>query len=214
MIDLHTHTLLSDGCLIPSELVQRAKERGYKVIALTDHADFSNIERIVTELKKVAASLNKLGTIKVIPGVEITHVPPKGIKQLVAKARKLGAKLVVVHGESIIEPVENGTNRAGIEAGADVIAHPGLILPEVVSLAKKKGVYLEISARQGHCLGNGHVAKLAESIGANLIFSTDAHAPNDLATDALRKKILYGAGLDKKQINDTIKNAEEIIDSL
>ncbi|MBU2567479.1 MAG: PHP domain-containing protein, partial [Elusimicrobia bacterium] len=41
MIDLHTHTLFSDGELLPSELVYRAKVNGYSAICLADHADIS-----------------------------------------------------------------------------------------------------------------------------------------------------------------------------
>ncbi|HEY3347739.1 MAG TPA: PHP domain-containing protein, partial [Nitrospirota bacterium] len=47
MIDLHTHTLFSDGVLIPAELVRRAEVKGYEAIGLTDHADSSNIDFIV-----------------------------------------------------------------------------------------------------------------------------------------------------------------------
>lgn len=209
MIDLHMHTLLSDGELLPSEMVQRAGEKGYTAIALTDHVDSSNIERVVKELVKAAEELNRLGSLKVIPGVEITHVPIKGIKAMVDKARDLGARLVLVHGETIVEPVQPGTNRAAIEAGADILTHPGLISPEDMKLAKEKGVCLEITARKGHSLTNGHVAKLACELGARLVFSTDAHSPCDLVTDQERDKILYGCGLAKDEIRKVIKNAED-----
>lgn len=211
MIDLHTHTLLSDGELLPSEMVQRAKEKGYTAIALTDHVDSSNIERVVKELAKAADELNRLGKLKVIPGVEITHVPVKGIKEMIRKARDLGARLILVHGETIVEPVPPGTNRAAVEAGADILTHPGLILPEDVKLAKERGVYLEITARKGHSLTNGYVTKLAVEFGARLVFSTDAHSPSDLVTDSERDKILCGCGLDKDGIKKIIKNAEGIV---
>lgn len=211
MIDLHTHTILSDGDLVAAELVQRAIQRGYKAIALTDHADSSNLEFVVKGLAKAAKDLNKWGSIKVIPGVEITHVPINGIDELVKNARKLGAKLVLVHGETIVEPVAKGTNKAAIEAGADILTHPGLISSSCVKLAKEKGVYLEISARQGHSLANGHVAKLATEIGAKLVFSTDAHSPCDLVTSTERNSILKGCGMDDKHISKIIKNSEEII---
>lgn len=211
MIDLHTHTLLSDGALLPSELVQRARDKGYTAIALTDHVDSSNIERVVKELLKAAESLNKLGSVKVIPGVEITHVLPQGLKAIVKKARDLGAKLVLVHGETIMEPVEKGTNKSAIEAGADIVTHPGLISADDVNLAKEKGVYLEITARSGHSLTNGHVAKLAMKAGAKLVFSTDSHVPGDLADDRKRERVLMGCGLNKDKIKDTIKNSEDIV---
>lgn len=214
MIDLHTHTFLSDGLLVPSELVRRAEEKGCRAIALTDHVDGSCFERIVKEIVKVSKDLNKLGRMKVIPGVEITHVPPKGIKPIVKAVRKLGAKLVVAHGETIVEPVIKGTNKAAIEACVDILAHPGLISESDVKLAKERSVYLEITARMGHSLTNGHVAKLAKKIGAKLVFSTDAHAPSDLVTDAERLKILCGCGLDKKEADQVIKNTKMIVNKL
>ena len=210
MIDLHTHTILSDGELIASELVQRAAQKGYKTIALTDHVDASNLGMVTAGLVAAAGELNKLGTIKVIPGVEITHVPPPGIKEMVSRARKLGARLVVVHGETITEPVLPGTNRAAIEAGVDILAHPGLITPADVQRAKEKGVYLEISSRVGHSLTNGHVARTAIEIGAELVFSTDTHSPDNLVTDEQRVQILRGCGLSEDKVEAVIKNAEKI----
>ena len=117
MIDLHTHTLLSDGELLPSELVRRAEVKGYTAIALTDHVDRSNIDFILPRLVKVCSSLNRSWKISALPGVEITHVPISEIKPLVKLARKGGAKIIVVHGETVSEPVIPGTNRAAIEAG-------------------------------------------------------------------------------------------------
>lgn len=210
MIDLHVHTLLSDGELIPAEMVQRAKKKGYKTIALTDHVDSSNLEYVVKAVVKAARDLNKWGSIKVIPGVEITHVPLKGIKELVKKARNLGAKLVLVHGETIVECVSKGTNRAAISASADILTHPGLITLADVKLAKEKGTYLEISARAGHSLTNGYVAKLALKIGAKLTFSTDAHSSDDLVTDNEMYSVLYGCGLDKPAVEEVVTNNKNI----
>jgi len=215
MIDLHTHTFLSDGVLTPSELVYRAEQKGYEAIAITDHVDSSNLDYVVNALVNAANDLNKWNSsggkisrkIIVIPGVEITYVPPKGIKEIVKKARALGAKIIVVHGETIVEPVIKGTNKAAIMAGADILAHPGLILPSDVSLAKKMGTHLEITAREGSCLTNGYVAGIAVKIGAKLIFSSDTHRPEDLITDNERYNILQGSGLNKKEIAETIKNA-------
>src|SRR5512136_1663097 len=195
MIDLHTHSLFSDGELIPSELIRRLEAMGYLAVAVTDHVDSSTLDHVVPRIVRVAQELNHAQSVKVIPGVELTHVPPVFIPSLVRKARELGARLVVIHGETIVEPVAPGTNRAGIEAGADVIAHPGLIRPEEVKLAVSKGVFLEISARKGHCLTNGHVAKLATKAGARLVLNSDSHAPGDFMTETFAAKVTQGAGL-------------------
>ncbi|MBU0513538.1 MAG: histidinol phosphate phosphatase domain-containing protein, partial [Proteobacteria bacterium] len=135
MIDLHVHTLLSDGALLPTELVRRLEMLGYEAVALTDHVDAGNLESVIASGRRVAESLAGVQPVKVVPGVELTHVPPPLIQTLAQRARDLGAELVVVHGETLVEPVAPGTNRAAIEAGADVLAHPGLLTPEEAALA-------------------------------------------------------------------------------
>jgi len=52
MIDLHTHTVFSDGELIPFELVRRAEAAGYSAMAITDHMDSSNIDLIIPRIIK------------------------------------------------------------------------------------------------------------------------------------------------------------------
>ncbi len=75
MYDFHTHTFLSDGVLSPIELIRRAHVQGYRVIAITDHVGFGNIEYVVKTLVKDCRKASKRWDILAIPGVEITHVP-------------------------------------------------------------------------------------------------------------------------------------------
>jgi histidinol phosphatase-like PHP family hydrolase len=195
MIDLHTHSLFSDGVLVPAELVQRAKAKGYEALAITDHADHSNLDWIIPRLVRFCEDFKKKTDIRVLPGIELTHVLPESIIPLTQEARTLGAKIIVVHGETIVEPVPPGTNQAALEAGVDILAHPGLISKADVLLAREKGILLEISARRGHSLTNGHVAKLAKEVGAPLILDTDAHEPEDLIDDYQALRVVCGAGL-------------------
>jgi putative hydrolase len=214
VIDFHTHSILSDGVLIPSELVRRACNIGYRAIGLADHADGSNLEWLITSLVKVARGLNRFQETFVIPGIEITHAPPDQISELVGQARELGAAFVVVHGESPVEPVASGTNLAGIEAGADILAHPGFITPSEARLAADKGVFLEITARSGHSITNGHVARIALEHGARLVLDTDAHGPGDLITRETALKVLIGAGLTEVQAGQVMKNNEDLFATL
>ena len=195
MIDLHTHSLMSDGVLLPSELVRRAEVVGYRYWAITDHADQSNLDHIIPRLVKVAEALNRYNQIQLLPGIELTHVPPETIGPLAEQARHLGARLVVVHGETIAEPVPPGTNRAAILAGVHLLAHPGLITAEEVRLAAERGVYLEVTSRKGHSLTNGHVVRLALQHQAQLVLNSDTHAPGDLVPLPQRERIVQGAGL-------------------
>jgi len=112
-----------------------------------------------------------------------------------------------VHGETIVEPVESGTNRAAVSnPSVDLLAHPGLISEEEAELAKENDVYLEITSRKGHCLTNGHVARVAREVGAKLLLNSDLHSPDDFLTKELGAKILAGAGLDHGEV---IKVMEE-----
>jgi len=214
VIDLHTHTLFSDGELVPSELARRAKDIGYKAIAFTDHADFSNVEFILSNVAKVTQGLEKYFGLYVFYGVEITHVPPELIPESVNLSRKLGAEIVVVHGESPVEPVKKGTNRAAISAKCDILAHPGLITAEDALLAKENDVILEISARNGHSLANGHVFRMARQTGAKYMLDTDTHSPDNLINKEFASVILKGAGMNDKEVQRAFKTAENKLESL
>lgn len=211
MIDLHTHTLFSDGELLPSELVRRAEVVGYKAIALTDHVDSSNIDFVLPRIARVCKILSRYWNIRAIPGVEITHAPLEEIRPLVKFARKNGAKIIVVHGETVSEPVIPGTNRCAIEAGCDIVAHPGLIKKEDVLLAKKRGVYLELTTRKNHRSSNKHVFRLAGSIGAPLILNTDAHSGDDLISDRQAYRHLSALGLSRSSIQAIFKNSRVLV---
>lgn len=211
MIDLHTHTFFSDGVLIPSELVCRAMEKGYKIICLSDHVDFSNMDLVIPRIAKVSKILSREYKIKVIPGAELTYVPPKLIPQAVKMARNLGSQLILVHGETMVEPVPKGTNRTAIEAKVDILAHPGMITKDEVKLARTHKVMLEITTRRGHCKTNKHVANLSQIYGAQLVFNTDTHEPKDLMHDTFIKNILTAAHLAQKDFHKMQENALNLI---
>ncbi len=211
MIDLHTHSLFSDGALLPCELVRRCEVMGYRAVAITDHVDGSNLETVISQLLKVSRDLNGAGGTVLIPGVEITHIPPQLFPEMVRRAREAGARLVVAHGESIAEPVAPGTNMAAIKAGVDILAHPGLIACREARLAAKNSVMLEVSTRKGHCLTNGHVVMMAYKCNARLVLNTDSHAPSDLVTEEMAESVARGAGLDNSGFKRMKKNAKELL---
>jgi putative hydrolase len=214
MIDLHTHSLLSDGELLPSELVRRLEAMGYSCVAITDHVDSSNIDFVIPRLVSAARELNAGQSVTVVPGAEITHVPPEMIRALVQSARELGAEIVLVHGETIMEPVPEGTNKAAILSGVDILAHPGLIAPEDVKLAAERGVYLEISARHGHSFANGHVARWAKEYGGRLVLNSDAHAPGDFMSRQFAERVAYGSGLEETALEEMLANSRHLIKKL
>ncbi len=213
-IDLHMHSLFSDGELLPSELARRAVSLNHEVIAITDHVDYSNIEQI-PQIQKAIDDINANWDIKVVLGAEVTHVPTESIDDVAKKAKELGAQIVVVHGETLNEPVIEGTNYAALNSEyVDILGHPGLITYEEAQIAKENNIYLEISARSGHCLGNGHVAKIASEIGNKLLVNTDTHSPDNLITFEKSYEIALGAGLSKKEaMKAIVDNPRELLKS-
>jgi len=211
MIDLHMHTLFSDGVLLPSELVYRAKFSGYTAMAITDHADFSNMDFVIPRIVKVSKILTENYGILVFPGAEITYVPPKLIKEAVIECRKLGAKIALVHGETTAETVPPETNIYAVEAGIDILAHPGHITKKEAETAAKNNVMLEITTRRGHNATNKEVAAAGIAAGANLILNTDLHVPENILTPEMIVKTLSDAGLADGYYEIMQKNSQEII---
>ncbi len=214
--DFHTHTSLSDGVLSPIELIRRAHVNNYRAIALTDHASPAELSRIIPETVAVCALARAHWDILAIPGIELTHVPANAIAEAAKKAKELGAWLVVAHGETIVEPVEEGSNLAALHSPhVDILAHPGLIRPEEAELAAAGGIFLEISARKGHCLTNGHIASVARQAGARLLLNSDAHSEEDLLSPYLANLISRGAGLDDAACQQILEaNPTELIQRL
>jgi histidinol phosphatase-like PHP family hydrolase len=211
MYNLHIHSLLSDGVLLPSEIAVRYAAKGYKVIAITDHVDYSNIEFVAGSILKFTRSWPKNSLIKVLPGIELTHLPLAQFKPLVRYARKQGIKVIIGHGETQAEPVLKGSNKAALEAEIDILAHPGLISDEEVKLAKKNGVFLELTSRNGHKVSNYHVAKLALKWDVKLILNHDSHAPLDINSPAQLKQVGIKAGLNNKEIDKIYQDVAKFL---
>ncbi len=63
-IDLHTHSLISDGTDTPGELVRKARAVGLDVVGLTDHDTFDGLDEAVAEGGRVG--------IHVVRGMELS----------------------------------------------------------------------------------------------------------------------------------------------
>jgi putative hydrolase len=206
MYNLHTHSLLSDGCLLPSEIAVRYAAAGYKVIAITDHADYSNIDQVIPGILEFTSRWPKNSSIKVLPGVELTHLPLSQFKPLATYCRKQGIKVIIGHGETPAEPVIPGTNSAALEADINILAHPGKISDEDVRLARKRGIFLELTSRHGHNATNSFVCQKALKYGAKLIINQDSHAPEDIISPRQLEEVGLKAGLTPSQVLNIYKD--------
>jgi len=105
-----------------------------------------------------------------------------------------------------------GTNRAALEADIEILAHPGLITDDEVRLAKRRGIFLEITTRSGHSETNAHVAGAAINLGARLILNTDSHVPEDVISIDALKKFAIETGLSQKELMDIHKNTRAFLE--
>jgi histidinol phosphatase-like PHP family hydrolase len=178
-----------------------ARYSGHRVLALTDHVSLEDPSPLLRRLAEEASAWASPRFTPLI-GVELTKIPPRSIPAAAKAARRGGAQIVIVHGETIVEHVPPGTNRAALESGeVDVLAHPGLLTLKEATLAKANSVVLELSARRGHSLANGHIARLALEAGADLVLDSDAHSPDQLVADGQARRIAAGAGISEKMVD-------------
>jgi len=213
--DFHMHTTLSDGELLPMELIRRAAYADHRAIAITDHSSFSNIDWVIDTVARDCKKADAWG-MEAIPGVELTHVPVKYLDDAIRKARRAGAEIIVIHGETPVEPVEKGTNhKAVLNKDVDILAHPGMMTLDDAELAAKNGIYLEVTCRKGHSLANGHVVAMAREAKAKILVNTDTHASEDLSSMAFANTVARGAGMDPEEVRTAlVSNPEALLKSL
>ena len=213
--DFHTHSFFSDGVLHPMEQLRRALVIGHEAYAITDHVSASNLDLIPKITKDCELAIKHWGLLA-LPGVELTHVPAAAIEEVAEKAREMGAFVIVVHGETIVEPVEPGTNlSAAKNENIDILAHPGLLTKEEAQLCKKNNVFVEITSRVSHSRTNGHVAKIGLAEDVKFIQNTDTHSPSCMLTYNQGEKILNGAGFQQEEINIILQeNVRELLSKI
>jgi predicted metal-dependent phosphoesterase TrpH len=70
LIDLHTHSVFSDGTNTPEELVAMAEKRGLKALALTDHDTVGGIPRLL--------AAGEASSVETVPGIELSAECERG----------------------------------------------------------------------------------------------------------------------------------------
>ncbi len=193
MFDFHIH-VAACGDLLPGEAMRLARNVGFKAVGLVVRADQATLSLLLPPLLLMVRDCSLYAGLDAFAGVELVQVPPALFPTAVTQARDLGAELVLGHGESVpflpAASVERGTNLAAIEAGVDILAHPGLITEEDAIRAAELGVLLELSLAAPHSLANGHVAAMAARHGCGLVTGSGARTPEHF-TRSESMRILY-----------------------
>jgi len=209
MIDLHTHTLFSDGSQTPNQLVEEAAAKGLTAIAVTDHDT-------VDGLPEALAAGERLG-VEVIPGVEINlehdrvtmdmlgyflaGLPSEELQVELAELRAYRAERNQRMVERLAElglPLDPGDLAAAAENGAvgrphigEAMVRRGYVssISEAFELYLRRGAPAWVDRRR---LALGRALKLLRASGALPVLAhpgiirTDAAGLNHIVRDAAR----------------------------
>ena len=198
--ELHCHTTWSDGKLPVKEMAEAARDRGYKILAITDHSPSLGItgglseEDIKVQRAEIDAAQKDLGnSIRLLQGVEM-EIRADGTldypDEILTKFDIVCASLHV----SLRQPREKITERllnAIRNPKVDMIGHPtGRLIPDregadldmeaVLAAAAESGAALEINAHPARLDLDDVYARRAIELGIPLSINTDAHSPEDM----------------------------------
>jgi predicted metal-dependent phosphoesterase TrpH len=160
LVDLHVHSTVSDGTLTPRALVELAKEKGLRAIALTDHDNINGNKEALEEGERLG--------IEVIPGVELSGDFPGGTLHIlgyyVTENDSLKDNLInlqKVREERNFRIIER-LNQSGVpvtyEEVAEVAGGPQIGRPHIAQVLLRKGIVRDLDEAFSRFLGKGKPA--------------------------------------------------------
>jgi len=225
--DLHIHSAWSDGLISIDDMIKRIKKFSYEYIAISDHSAGNyygrglNAARIGEKIKYINHLRSTLKDFKILMGSEIDI---KGIGKLDYPddiIARLDIAIGAVH-SSFLNTEEENTARmiSAVENKyIDFIAHPTGVLfgnraPYAIDIdrlilsAVSNNKALEINSYFLRLDLNEENARKARDAGAKMIINTDAHRPNNMDMIELGVDIARRAGLQKKDVLNTLSLKE------
>jgi len=220
--DLHMHSTWSDGIATIEDMVEAARARGYKYIAITDHsqrvtvANGLNAERVLSQWQAIDRLAKKWRDFHILKGIEVDILEGGGLDLPDDVLKEADWVVASVHfGQN--QPRDQITRRM-IDALKNpyvcAIAHPsGRLLLErppyevdldaVLRAARDYGKMMELNAHPRRLDLDDVACAAAKAYGVPIVISTDAHSVNGL--DAMRYGILQArrGGLSKTDVVNT-----------
>jgi predicted metal-dependent phosphoesterase TrpH len=175
-IDLHLHTLASDGFWTPADLINGVADRGFKVVAVTDHDN----QRSVAEAMRIGEEREVI----VIPGVEMTTSWNGRQVHLLVYGLAPGLTAPEAAGwNAALTDIDNLMQERASDA-LDRYARAGKELPSLDEVLNGRIMWpfhvLSASIKDGHAKNLKEAAELMVSLGGN--FNGDL--PLDRVVDA------------------------------
>ena len=209
--DLHMHTTWSDGAQSLDEMVNKARDKGYEYIAITDHSKFLRVangldeNRLRKQREDIAALNEKYDDIHIFSGVEMDILPDATLDFSDDFLKEMDYVIGAIHSsfnqseEKIMARLYEALENPYIS----LIAHPtGRILgrrdgyqvnvEKLIEKAKETNTALELNSNPNRLDLSAKWVKLAQEAGVNIAINTDAHSYQML--DHMK----YGVGVAKK----------------
>jgi len=210
--DLHVHSTWSDGAATIAEMAAAARDRGLKVLAISDHsgslgvAGGMSVEKLHERRVEIASVQEIMGdSLRLLQGAEVEIHADGSLDYSDDVLAELDVVVASLH-SSLRQPREQITERllrAMRNPHVDIIGHPsGRLLPnregadldweQVLKTALETGVALEINAHPSRLDLDEVYSRRAAEMGIPLSLNTDAHAPDQL------DMIEYGIGATRR----------------
>jgi DNA polymerase (family X) len=225
--DLHIHTTDSDGLNTIEEIIKKAKKRGYKYIAITDHSQSLSIagglnekrlEEQIEMIEKINQSSNGLVVLK---GIEVDIKSDGTLDFPDSILQKLDIVIAAIHSGFKQErgQLMDRLTRAMKNPHVNIIAHPtgriigyrepyAIDMQEIIKAAAKTNTALEINASPERMDLNDIYVKSAKEKGVLLSIGTDAHQLSSMDNMAYGVSIARRGWLEKNHLLNTFSLPE------
>ncbi len=219
--DLHMHTTASDGAQSLEEMVEEARRRNYRYIAITDHSKYLRVANGLDEdrLRKQREQIEKLNEtykdIQIFAGVEMDIRPDGTLDFSDDFLKEMDFVIAAIHSNfnQSKEKIMGRLQTALENPYVSLIAHPTgrligrregyqVEMEQLIKKAKETNTALEINANPNRLDIAAEWARKAQEAGVNLAINTDAHNYQML------EHMKYGVGIARKGWieKDTVMN--------
>jgi histidinol phosphatase-like PHP family hydrolase len=190
-VDMHIHTIKSDGRDSLHNIVEAAEARGLDLIAITDHGPGHGggiSERQALETKKEAGLLQPGYHVKILVGIEAEILPTGEV--LLDSGDGLDIVLASYHGAPSVEAYYRAVLKAVLDPRVDVLAHhawvPGGFAPAeeyddmLIENMAANDVAIEINSK--HALPSWDFLMRCRDAGIKYTIGSDAHRAADVGS--------------------------------
>lgn len=222
LADFHVHTEVSgDARSTLREVVQSARARGYRALAITEHAEGTRAgvsrEQLSAQAVEIRALQAELGDeLRLLHGVEL-NIGPEGQLDYDAEFRaQFAFCLASVHSHfeldraaqtrRIVRAMEDPCVRMiGHLTARNIGTRPGidLDLDTVLSGAERTGTAIEINGSLERLDASVEVLRLARQRGVALVLTSDAHHESELGRIQFAALNAERAGVAPEQVVNT-----------